>query len=125
MTIDIAAIEAAIAELRSLLKEGLLVATVWDRTTGLPLVGYNSSPVAVALLTGMYDTTNRHLALAGLPPIHRHMFAELEGSRGGFIIRHQGELLLGMLVDLTKTNVGVLVSVALPRLLQRIGAAPA
>jgi hypothetical protein len=124
MSIHLERLDAAIAELKTTLKDGLIATDIWDRHTGLPLVGYNSNATAVALLTGILDTLNEHLASSGFPQLSQFFFAELENRRAIMIISHGEDLLQGILVDMTKTNLGVLMAVALPRMLSRVNVPP-
>jgi molybdopterin-guanine dinucleotide biosynthesis protein A len=117
MDVNISLMERTLAELRAQLKDALLVSTVWDHETGLPLVGYNSNPVATALLTNVLITTNRLLVGADMPAINRYFVAELQHNRTGLIVRHGRALLHGILVDTAKTNLGVLMSIVLPKML--------
>jgi len=117
MATDIARMETTLGELRAQLRDGLLVSTVWDRATGLALVGYNSNDAAVALLTHIVEQFDEHLAMAGMPLLSRFAFLELQHNRAGLVVLHGKTLLHGILVDTSKTNIGVLMAVVLPKML--------
>jgi hypothetical protein len=124
MAIHLERLDAAIAELKTTLRDGLIATDIWDRTTGLPLVGLNSNPTAVALLTNIIANLNDHLDASGFPQLDKFFFAMLENNEAIMIIAHGEDLLQGVLVDMKKTNIGVLLSVALPRMLARVNIPP-
>lgn len=125
MTIDLDTLNAALAELQTTLKDGLLVCDIWDRSSGLTLTGYNSNPAAVALLTEIINDLNGHLTSSGFPLLNRYFFADLADNKAVMVIPHGTDLLQGILVDTTKTNIGILLSVAVPKMLARITASQA
>lgn len=120
MAIDVGRLEAATQELRATLKDGLITSDIWDRATGLSLSSYNSNPTAVALLTEMVNTLTHHLGEAGFPALNRYLLAELQDNQAVVVIPHGDELLQGFLVDTTKTNLGILLAVALPKMLSKV-----
>ncbi|WP_298284559.1 hypothetical protein [Acidocella sp.] len=119
-TIDIARLEAAMAQAQTVLKGALLVGSIWDQSTGLPLVGYNSNPVAAALLAQLIQMLDQHLATSGFPALDRFLFLQFQAGKAGLAVLHPHNLVQGLLIDTTKTNVGVIMSVLLPRLLKAI-----
>lgn len=120
MDIDIDKLEGAIQDLKNTLKEGLLATDVWDRATGLSLAGLNSQPAAVALFSEMTNLLTETLSGAGFPGLNRYYFLDLEGGNMVVIVRHGDDLLQGMLLNAQKTNLGLLLSVALPKMLSNV-----
>jgi hypothetical protein len=120
MEINIEKLEAAVQDLKGLLKDGLLAVDIWDRSTGLSLAGYNPQPAAVALFTEMTNTLVNTLSDSGFPGLKRYYFLELEGDHIIMIIRHSGDLLQGIMMNSQKVNLGLLLSVALPKMLSSI-----
>jgi len=124
MTIEMDRLEAATQELKATLKEGLITTDIWDRHTGLTLMGINSNPTAVALLTEIVSQINSHLEASGFPVLSRYFFAELKDHQAIMVIPHGDDLLQGILLDTAKTNLGILLAVALPKMLSRITVPP-
>jgi hypothetical protein len=117
-------LETALNELKANIKDGLLMSDIWDRNSGLTLAGYNSNPAAAALLTQVFNDLEKLLSASGYPRLRRYFFVELTDNKAVIVIPHSDNLLQGILVDTTKTNIGVLLAIALPRMLATL-AAPA
>jgi hypothetical protein len=117
MDINVDKLEAAIQELKSTLKDGLLASDIWDSSMGLSLAGYNPQPAAVALFTEMTNILRSTLADAGFPGLNRYFILDLEGDHMVMIIRHGNSLLQGILLNSKKVNLGLLMSVVLPKMI--------
>ncbi|HEU4536100.1 MAG TPA: hypothetical protein VFS00_18375 [Polyangiaceae bacterium] len=115
-------LEAAVQDLRNILREGLLATDIWDRTAGLSLAGFNQQPVAVALFTRMTEELDGSLRDSNFPSLARYFLLDLEGNHTVVVINH-GTLLQGILVDNKRANLGILISVAIPRMLDTISRA--
>jgi hypothetical protein len=119
---DTKILEAAVQDLRNILRDGLLATDIWDRSTGLSLAGHNQQPVAVALFTRITDELDSSLRDSSFPPIARYYLLDMEGNHTVTVINH-GPLLQGMLVDNKRANLGILISVAIPRMLETVARA--
>ena len=86
MSIELSRLEKAMDEAKAVLKDALLVGSIWDQTNGLPLVGYNSSPAAAALLSQLIAMLGRHLATAGFPALDRFVFLQFQHGRAGLAV---------------------------------------
>lgn len=120
MDINIDKLETAIQDLKGTLKDGLLSTDIWDRSTGLALAGFNSQPAAVALFTELTSTLVSALSDSGFPGLKRYYFLDMEGDHIVMIIRHGNDLLQGILMNSQKVNIGLLLSVALPKMLTSV-----
>jgi hypothetical protein len=120
MDINIDQLNAAIQELRHTLKEGLIATDIWEPAVGLSLAGYNSQPAAVALFTEMTQSLAQTLADSGFPQLRNYYLLELEGEHLVLILRHGNDLLQGVLLNIGKTNLGILFAVAIPKMLQAV-----
>lgn len=120
MQINIDKLEAALQELKNTLKEGLMSSDIWDRASGLSLAGIESQPAAVALFTEVTNNLASTLADSGFPGLSRYYFLELEGDHIVMIIRHGNDLLHGILMNSKKVNLGILLSVAVPKALASV-----
>lgn len=120
--IDTKLLDLAVQDLRSVLRDGLVATDIWDRGDGLSLAGYNQQPVAVALFTRITIELETSLADSNFPPLARYYLLDMEGNHTVVVVNH-GQLLQGMLVDNKRANLGILISVAIPRMIEAIGKA--
>lgn len=123
MNLDIAQLDAAVNDLKGLLKDGLLATDIWDRETGLSLAGHNAQPAAVALFTQVTNDLVAVLSNAGFPSLRRYLLLDLDGNSTVMVIRHGEDLLQGMLLNNQRANLGLLIAVALPRMLESVAKA--
>lgn len=123
MNLDIAQLDAAVNDLKNLLKDGLLATDIWDRETGLSLAGHNAQPAAVALFTQVTNDLVAVLSNAGFPSLRRYLLLDLDGNSTVMVIRHGEDLLQGMLLNNQRANLGLLIAVALPRMLEAVAKA--
>lgn len=119
---DIKILEGAVTDLRNVLRDGLLATDIWDRSTGLSLAGHNQQPVAVALFTRITEELESSLRDSNFPPLARYYLLDMEGNHTVVVINH-GPLLQGILVDNKRANLGILISVAVPKMLEAVGRA--
>lgn len=117
--IDTKQLDAAVQDLRSVLRDGLMATDIWDRSDGLSLAGFNQQPVAVALFTRITQELEGSLADSNFPPLGRYYLLDMEGNHTVVVINH-GAILQGILVDNKRANLGIVVSVAIPRMLEAV-----
>lgn len=120
--IDTKQLELAVQDLRSVLRDGLIATDIWDREDGLSLAGFNQQPVAAALFTRMTSELTTSLADSNFPPLGRFYLLDMVGNHTAVVLNHE-TLLQGMLVDTKRANLGILISVAIPRMLEAVAAA--
>ncbi|MCX7256097.1 MAG: hypothetical protein NTZ64_05000 [Polaromonas sp.] len=120
MNIDIEKLDVLVQELKTTLKEGLLSTDIFDRTTGLSLASFNQQPTAVALFTEVTNVITSTLADSGFPNLKRYYLVDMENDHSVMIVRHGNDLLQGILMNSQKVNIGILLSVALPKMLAGI-----
>lgn len=120
--IDTKVLELAVQDLRNILRDGLVATDIWERTAGLSLAGYNQQPVAVALFTRITLELESSLTDSNFPPLARYYLLDMEGSHTVAVVNHQ-TLLQGILVDNKRANLGILISVAIPRMLEAVARA--
>lgn len=120
--IDTKVLDLAVQDLRNILRDGLVATDIWDRTAGLSLAGFNQQPVAVALFTRITSELESSLADSNFPPLARFYLLDMEGNHTVAVVNH-GTLLQGMLVDNKRANLGILISVAIPRMIETIARA--
>jgi hypothetical protein len=122
--IDTKLLDLAVQDLRNVLRDGLVATDIWDRADGLTLAGFNQQPVAVALFTRITSELESSLADSNFPPLARYYLLDMEGSHTVAVINH-GSLLQGVLVDDKRANLGILISVAIPRMIEAVAKAKA
>ena len=120
--IDTKILDLAVQDLRNILRDGLVATDIWDRTAGLSLAGYNQQPVAVALFTRITAELQGSLADSGFPALARYYLIDMEGNHTAAVINHS-TLLQGVLVDNKLANLGILISVAIPRMFESVARA--
>jgi hypothetical protein len=120
--IDTKILDAAVQDLRNVLRDGLVATDIWERTAGLSLAGYNQQPVAVALFTRITTELESSLTDSNFPPLARYYLLDMEGNHTVAVVNH-GALLQGILVDNKRANLGILISVAIPRMLETVARA--
>jgi hypothetical protein len=120
--IDTKVLDLAVQDLRNILRDGLVATDIWDRSAGLSLAGYNQQPVAVALFTRITTELESSLADSSFPPLARFYLLDMEGNHTVAMVNH-GTLLQGILVDNKRANLGILISVAIPRMLETVAKA--
>jgi hypothetical protein len=120
MNIDIEKLDALTQELKTTLKEGLLSSDIFDRTTGLSLSSFNPQPTAAALFTEVTNVIASTLADSGFPGLKRYYLVDMDNDHSVMVIRHGNDLLQGILMNSQKVNIGILLSVALPKMLAGI-----
>jgi hypothetical protein len=116
---DTKVLDLAVQDLRNVLRDGLIATDIWERTAGLSLAGFNQQPVAVALFTRMTTDLESSLTDSNFPPLSRYFLIDMEGNHTVAVINH-GPLLQGILVDNKRANLGILISVAIPRMLESV-----
>lgn len=119
MNIDNKAIELAVQDLKNVLRDGLVATDIWDRASGLSIAGFNQQPVAVALFTRITTEMESSLTDSQFPGLGRYYLIDMEGNHTVVVVNH-GDLLQGMLVDNKRANLGLLISVAIPRMLDAV-----
>ncbi len=123
LDIDVAALDEIVADAKKILKEGLVATDIWDRETGLSLAGHNPQPGAVALFNQLTGEMSETLSGSGFPGLNRYYLLDLEGDNTVVVQKHGDDLMSGMLLDATKVNLGILVSVVIPKVSAGIAAA--
>jgi len=104
----------AVNKLRESLGTGLIATDVWSIEDGMSIAGYNSQPVATALFNRITDVISETLAESGFPALNKYYLLDLDGDKLVVVIP-LGRYRAGMLVDKKKAQLGVVVSVGLPK----------
>jgi hypothetical protein len=99
--------------------DGVLASDIYSTSDGQPLVSFdnnNPQPVADALFNKITQMIDHDLNEAGFPPLGRYYLMELVDGKMALLI-YMGDYQWGMLVDSTKTQLGLLLNVVLPKII--------
>lgn len=116
-------LERALADLQSQLRDGLVAADILDLTTGVSLVSFNANPEASAQFAQMTEVLNRMLEGIMYPGINRYVLLDLESDHSAVVVRSGPDMLLVMLIDNTRTTLGMLLAVAIPGAIETLAGA--
>jgi hypothetical protein len=117
--IDVDALNDSVENLKHLLKDGLVATDIWVAKDGLSLTGLNTQASA-GIWTQLTEALQGTLQDSGFPGLRRYYLLDLDGDHTSMIIRHGDELLQGLLLKNNKINMGVLLSVAVPRAIEQV-----
>lgn len=123
MTFDVPALERALEKARVSLRGGVLATSIWERKAETALASYKSNPVAVTMFNALTDSISAALSNSQFPRLNRYYLLDLDEQHMVIVIRHDVDLLQGMLVDSSKINIGLLLAVVIPSLLEDVKAA--
>lgn len=104
--------------------DGLLATDIYGSADGQSLVGWNSNPQACALMNRISNYMIDALDGAGFPALGRYYILDLVDGKMVIVIT-LGEFQWGMLVDRTKIQLGLLLNVVMPKMIQSFEAAMA
>lgn len=125
MITNIGKLNESIEFLKATFRDGLLSAAIWEVESGLALAGFNSSPAGVALSGGSYQMIRDALETANYPKIGRYYILELQGGLIALVVQHINGILQAAALNANKVNMGVVLGVAVPRMLADVAAAQA
>ena len=114
-------LEIAMNTFRDKLGMGLVGCDIWG-ADGLSLAGYNSNPAAVALFGEVTTRIINSLSDAGFPALGRYYLLELSDKKIVCVMTYR-DAQWGAVVDMEKVNMGMLISIAIPKAIEDLRAA--
>jgi YesN/AraC family two-component response regulator len=96
--------------------EGLLATDIYGSRDGQSLVGWNSNPQACALFNRITNYMTEALDGAGFPALGRYYIVDLADGKMVIVIS-LGEFQWGMLADRRKIQLGLLLNVIMPKMI--------
>jgi len=96
------------------LGDGLLATDIYSSEDGQSIVGINSNPQACALFNRITNYLREALKAAGFPHLGRHYMIDLTGGHMVVIIP-LGDYQWGMMLDMKKIQLGLLLNIVLPK----------
>ena len=106
----------AIDSFRERLGTALISCDIWG-PDGLSLAGFNPKPEAVALFGDITTRLVRSLADGNFPSLGRYYLLELTDKKIVCVLVYRNHQ-WGALVDMDKVNMGMLISIAIPKALE-------
>ena len=95
--------------------KGILATDVFDSSTGMPIAGHNSQPKASALFNRIFNQLIKTLEGSGFDSALKYYYLLMENNQAVVVGElKEGKYRFGMLVDLDKLPLGMLLSVLLP-----------
>ncbi len=111
---NVQALNAAVEGLKADLGAGLLATDIFTNADGQSIAGYNCQPKAAALFCQITGHMVSALKSAGFPNLGKYYMLHLEDN-SMVIVMPLGDFQWGVLVDLSKTTLGLLLNVVLPK----------
>lgn len=115
LDVNIQALEAGIEATKIALRDGVLSINIWDKESGLTLTDWNGNPTAAALLNQMTIDLADTLDGANFPQLKDYYVLDLKENKAVVVMDHGDNLMEGWLIDSSKANPGILLSMAIPR----------
>jgi len=105
--------------LRNNLGGGLLAADIYGANDGQTIVALDNKPhpVADAVFCRIIKMMSESLRDAKFPPLGKYVLMDLEDNKVGIVLP-LGDYQWGMLLDNTKTQLGLALNVAIPKAIQ-------
>jgi hypothetical protein len=110
---NVTKLNEAIEVLKTNLGEGLLSTAIAMNIDGQSIAGFNSNPKFAALIVKITKVANETAKISGLPPIGKYASFDLEDDKL-LVILPLGEYIWGILLDGTKTQMGLLLNIEIP-----------
>ncbi len=107
-------LKEAIEQLQEDLGGGLLATDIFTVEDGQSIAGFNSQPKGCALFTQITESLEKALTGSGFPGLGGYYLLNLVGKKMVIVIP-LGAYQWGILIDSSKTKLGLLINIALPR----------
>lgn len=111
---NIKRLNQSVEELKEDLGTALIATDIWNTDDAQSLAGFNTQPKATALFNEITRNLNKTLKGADFPGLGKYYMLHLENNFMVIVVHH-GTFQQGMLVDLSKTTMGILMNIALPK----------
>lgn len=111
-----------VEDLREDLGSALIATDSWKTGDAISLAGFNTQPKATALFNEITRNVDKSLKDSGFPGLGKYYMINLENNFMVVVVI-QGGFQEGMLVDLSKTTLGLLINIALPKVLDGLAEA--
>lgn len=119
---NIKRLNKVVEDLKEDLGSALIATDNWNTADATSLAGYNSQPKAIALFNEITRHLKKTLTESSFPGLGQYYMIHLENNYMVVVVV-QGNFQEGMLVDLSKTTLGLLLNIALPRVMEGLAEA--
>ncbi|WPD20741.1 MAG: response regulator [Candidatus Electrothrix scaldis] len=113
---DVQKLNSIIESMTKDLGQGLLATDIWTVADGFSIAGHNPQPKATALFNQLTTYLNDTLEGSGFPGLGRYYMLDLLDNKL-VIILPMGEYRWGVLVDSSKVQLGLLLNIIVPRII--------
>jgi hypothetical protein len=110
---NVTKLNEAIGVLKTNLGESLLSTAIAMNIDGQSIAGFNSNPKFAALIVKIVKVVNDTAKISGIPLIGKYAIFELQDDQL-MVILPLGEYIWGILLDGTKTQMGLLLNIEIP-----------
>lgn len=119
---DLKRLNTIVDDLKEVLGSALIATDSWISSDGQSLASYNSQPKATALFNEITNNLKKSLKNSDFPGLGKYYMINLENNFMVIVVI-QGELQEGLLIDISKTTLGILINIALPKVLEGLAEA--
>ena len=120
-TMNISKLQSGMENLKNSLGAGLLASDIFG-PEGMPLVGFGSTPERAPAFIEITRMIRARLETAGMERMGRYYMIELYDGKIAVVISYR-DYQWGALVDLTKVNLGIMLTIAIPQAIKDLQAA--
>jgi hypothetical protein len=113
---NVGKLNEAVEKLKESVGGGLIATDIWMTEDGQSIAGYNSQPRACALFNQISLYISRSLKESEFPPLGRYFIIDLTDNKLIVVIT-MGEYNWSMLVDASKSPLGLLLNITIPRVM--------
>lgn len=113
---NVAKLKESINALRKNLGEGLLGTDIYSSSDGQSIAGWESNHKACALFNNTTNNLNKSLAGSGFPTLGKYYLLNLTENKTVVVIP-LGQYQWGMMIDNSKIQMGLLINVVLPQVI--------
>lgn len=110
---NVTKLNEAVEVLKENLGESLLCTAIAMNIDGQSIAGFNSNPKFAALAVKIIKVVNDVAKIGGIPQINKYATFDLQDDKL-LVIIPLGEYIWGILLDGTKTQMGLLLNIEIP-----------
>jgi hypothetical protein len=114
---DIQKLNGVIDMLKEDLRSALLTTDVWTTADGQSIAGYNPQPKACALFNQITSYIVEALKASDYPGLGKYYILDLVGNKMVIVIP-LGDFMLEMLIDTKKAQLGLLLNIIIPKVVE-------
>ena len=116
VAMDVQKLNETVEILKRDLGDGLLATDIFGAADGQSVAGFNPQPKASALFNKLTDFINESLDGSGFPALGKYYLVDLVDGNMVVVIP-MGSYRWGMLVDTNKTQMGLLLNIVIPKII--------